>query len=146
MKFFSSVGLLSASLAVVQGAPNELLFAVSKFQAGATPHSSIGHVSFDLSFGPSGSSTSCSASPPAYQSFPSIKQAPCEDTAASFNLTMSSGGADLEIWQEAGPDVFIRGTHHIVSKEIVWTNEQSPTGRVQVYQGAQDFTIKATIV
>ncbi|KAI1491179.1 hypothetical protein F5X96DRAFT_632762 [Biscogniauxia mediterranea] len=146
MKFLSSIGLLSASLAVAQGTPGEFLFAVSKFQAGATPHSSVGHVSFDLSFGSGDSSTSCSARPPAYQSFPSINQAPCEDTTASFNLTMSSDGADLEIWQGGEPGVFVRGTHHITSKEIVWANEQSPTGRVQVYQGAQDFTIKATTV
>ncbi|KAH9892150.1 hypothetical protein F4778DRAFT_751030 [Xylariomycetidae sp. FL2044] len=132
-----------------------LVFSVSQFSAGATPHSSIGYISLTWSYTDpntntnSTTTTTCSARPATYQTLPSVAQTPCSDAATSFNLTQtpdadgSGAGAELTLWYEVAPDQFASGTHAIPADQIVWTNQQSPTGTVQVYAGPQVFSVEA---
>ncbi|KAI0150126.1 hypothetical protein F4776DRAFT_660011 [Hypoxylon sp. NC0597] len=73
------------------------------------------------------------------QPFPStVPRTKCNNPSASFNLRRrADGGADLELWHEETSGGFAHGVHAIQAKEIVWTNEQSLTGKVQVYQAAK---------
>ncbi|KAI1371880.1 hypothetical protein F4677DRAFT_434419 [Hypoxylon crocopeplum] len=142
----SLIGLLAASLANAQGSRKRghPPFSVTKFSAGATPHSSIGYIELSWSYSGGLNQTRCSASPGTYQVFPSIVQTSCSDPSTSFNLTKrADGGADLVLWHETAPAAFAHAMHTITTDEIVWTNQQSPTGTVQVYAGPQNFTVKA---
>ncbi|KAK6949082.1 hypothetical protein Daesc_009155 [Daldinia eschscholtzii] len=140
MKFFSSaslVGLLSAGLANAKG--TQAPFSISKFNAGATPHSSVGYVELTWSYSGGLNSTTCSAKPGTYQVFPSVEKTACSDPLTFFNITKRpDGGADLELWYKEAYAI-----HNISADQIVWTNQQSPTGTVQVYVGPQNFTVKA---
>jgi hypothetical protein len=40
--------------------------------------------------------------------------------------------------------VTFTGAHTITQEEIVWTNQQSPTGTVQTYVGPSNFTLTAS--
>ncbi|KAI1413079.1 hypothetical protein F5Y13DRAFT_198825 [Hypoxylon sp. FL1857] len=151
MKLLSgaSISILAASLANAQGSGDHaphVPFSVTKFSAGAIPHSSVGYVEFNMSFVGGAVPATCSAHPEAYQSFPSaVVQTPCSDPSASFNLTRrADGGAYLQLWHEVKPGAFAQGFHVIQANEIVWTNEQSPTGKVQVYLGPENFTVDVT--
>ncbi|KAI1465346.1 uncharacterized protein F4812DRAFT_118769 [Daldinia caldariorum] len=140
MKFFSGaslVGLLATGLADAIG--TKAPFTITKFNAGATPHSSVGYVELTWSYSNGLNSTTCSARPGTYQVFPSVEKTVCSDPFTSFNLTKrSDGGADLELWYQEAYAI-----HTISADQIVWTNQQSPTGTVQVYAGPQNFTVKA---
>ena len=59
----------------------------------------------------------------------------------SFSYTIVPEGSYLNVtW---GYDIGrnLTGRHFIPSSEIIWTNEQVPTGRIQVYNGPKDFAI-----
>ncbi|OTB02933.1 hypothetical protein M426DRAFT_322178 [Hypoxylon sp. CI-4A] len=143
---YSGASLIAiiASLAGVQAADHPP-FLVTKLSAGATPHSSIGYVELTWSYSGGLNQTSCSARPGTYQSFPSIAQTTCSDPSTSFNLTRrAEGGADLELWHEMAPGSLAYAIHSIKAEEIIWTNQQSPTGTVQTYAGPQNFTVAAT--
>ncbi|CAJ2499706.1 Uu.00g025590.m01.CDS01 [Anthostomella pinea] len=135
---------VAASPTDAQGYGSRPLFAVSRFSAGATPHSSIGYIELTWSYSPGANASTCRASPATYQVFPSVEQTPCNDPATSFNLTMrADGGADLELWYEPRSGASAYGIHGIKAEEIVWANQESPTGIVQVYAGMQNFTVRA---
>ncbi|KAI1383951.1 uncharacterized protein F4822DRAFT_56348 [Hypoxylon trugodes] len=148
MKFLSGVtvvGMLAAGLPSVQGLTRRVNapFTVSKLSAGATPHSSVGYIELTWSYGGL-NQTKCSAQPGTYQVFPTVAKTVCSDPSTSFNLTKrSDGGADLELWHEVAPGTSASAVHTIQASEIVWTNQQSPTGTVQVYAGPQNFTVNA---
>ncbi|KAI1078954.1 hypothetical protein F5B20DRAFT_545665 [Whalleya microplaca] len=138
----SLASLFTAGLALPTISP----FTVSKFSAGATPHSSLGFVELTWSYAArkNATQTNCSAQPGTYQVFPSVPRTFCSDPLTSFNLTRTEdGGASLELWYEQTPGSFAHAVHPIKSEEIVWSNQQSPTGTVQVYSGPQNFTVKA---
>ncbi|KAI4859994.1 hypothetical protein F4820DRAFT_438157 [Hypoxylon rubiginosum] len=123
--------ILAASLASVQGYG---IVSVSKFSAGATPHSSIGYI--ELSWSRGQNETRCSARPGTYQSFPSVGKTSCSAPSTAFSLTKrDDGGADLSLFSGNAQAI-----HTITKDEIVWANQQSPTGTVQVYSGPQNFT------
>ncbi|KAI1100833.1 hypothetical protein F4804DRAFT_335871 [Jackrogersella minutella] len=131
----SLVSILAAGLASAQG--GHAPFSVTKFSAGATPHSSIGYVELSWSYPGSSGEIKCSAKPGTAQSFPSVAKIPCSDPSTFFSLTKrQEGGATLELWHE-----MTHGIHTIQEKDIVWTNQQSPTGTVQVYSGPQSFEV-----
>ncbi|KAI8958043.1 hypothetical protein F5Y11DRAFT_54605 [Daldinia sp. FL1419] len=140
MKLFagaSLVGLLATGLAGAKEAP--VPFTISKFSAGATPHSSVGYVQLTWSYSNGQNFTTCSANPGTYQVFPVVEKTACSDPATFFNLTKrEDGGADLELWYQEAYAI-----HTITKDQIVWTNQQSPTGTVQVYSGPQNFSVKA---
>ncbi|KAI1771251.1 hypothetical protein F4818DRAFT_445586 [Hypoxylon cercidicola] len=125
--------ILAASLPSVQGYGT---FSVSKFSAGATPHSSIGFIELNWSRGKN--ETKCSARPGTYQAFPSVGKTSCSAPSTAFSLTKrDDGGADLSLFSGNAQAI-----HTISKDEIVWTNQQSPTGTVQIYSGPQNFTAK----
>ncbi|KAI2782510.1 hypothetical protein F4815DRAFT_461719 [Daldinia loculata] len=141
MKLFSGASLvgLLATTGLVSAKGTQAPFSISKFSAGATPHSSIGYVELTWSYSSGQNSTTCSANPGTYQVFPSVVKTACSDPSTFFNLTKrSDGGADLELWYQEAYAI-----HTISADQIVWTNQQSPTGTVQVYSGPQNFTVKA---
>ncbi|KAI0473548.1 hypothetical protein GGR56DRAFT_536854 [Xylariaceae sp. FL0804] len=118
---------------------------VTQFEAGATPHSSIGYVELTLAPALGRNASQCTASPATYQVFPTVEQTACDDPAASFNLTRAEdGGADLALWYKHASGKVAYGVHHIDADDIVYTNQESPTGTVQVYAGPQNFTVQAT--
>ncbi|KAI0006609.1 hypothetical protein F4779DRAFT_595883 [Xylariaceae sp. FL0662B] len=140
--------LLGASLASLftTGLAGPLIapFVVSKFSAGATPHSAIGFVELTWSYSKGLNSTRCAAQPGTYQVFPSVEQTTCSDPLTSFNLTRrEDGGADLQLWYGKVNASMIHAVHPIEPEQIVWSNQQSPTGTVQVYAGPQNFSVKA---
>ncbi|KAI1760798.1 hypothetical protein GGR53DRAFT_508300 [Hypoxylon sp. FL1150] len=128
----ASLGIfLAAGLPSVKGYG---AFTVSQFSAGATPHSSIGYV--ELSWSTGKNETKCSARPGTYQSFPSVGKTACSAPSTAFSLTKrEDGGADLALFLGNAQAV-----HTITKDQIIWTNQQSPTGTVQVYAGPQNFT------
>ncbi|XXH02958.1 hypothetical protein Hte_009348 [Hypoxylon texense] len=119
--------ILAASLPSVQGYG---AFSVSRFSAGATPHS------IELSWSRGKNETKCSARPGTYQSFPSVGKTACSAPSTAFSLTKrDDGGADLSLFSGNAQAI-----HTITKDQIVWANQQSPTGTVQVYSGPQNFT------
>ncbi|KAI1333853.1 hypothetical protein F5Y15DRAFT_322354 [Xylariaceae sp. FL0016] len=153
MQISASVGAiissfcLAATAAPVEGSVSAARapFTVSKFNAGATPHSSIGYIELSWSYATGANASQCTARPATYQVFPSVEQTACDNPMTSFNLTQAAdGGADLELWYKQTAGRVAHGVHHIAADEIVWSNQQSPTGQVQVYAGPQNFTVDAT--
>ncbi|KAI2463490.1 hypothetical protein F4781DRAFT_437381 [Annulohypoxylon bovei var. microspora] len=137
----SLVSILAAGLVSAQ----EPLFSVTGFSAGATPHSSVGHVDFSVSFD-GASETKCSAKPQTAQSFPNVSsKTTCADPKTSFSLTRQpNSSADLEIWREVSPGVFRHGRRVILAKQIVWGNQQpNPNGAIESYVGPDSFTFSA---
>ena len=66
----------------------------------------------------------------------------CSDYRTAFNLTKTGdGGAELRLSYQPQPGTSINGTHKILPDQIVWTNQESPTGQVQVYVGPASFTV-----
>ncbi|KAI0377593.1 hypothetical protein F5Y04DRAFT_263710 [Hypomontagnella monticulosa] len=119
-------------------------FSITKFSAGATPHSSVGYIELNWSYSGGLNRTICSASPGTYQVFPSIGETPCSDPSTSFNLTRrADGGSDLGLTYKSASKKSASAIHFIPADEIVWANQQSPTGAVQVYVGPQNFTVDA---
>ncbi|KAI0169422.1 hypothetical protein GGR52DRAFT_520687 [Hypoxylon sp. FL1284] len=112
-------------------------FSVSKFAAGAVPHSSLGYIQLSWSTGKN--ETTCATYPSTYQTFPSVGKTSCNAPSTAFSLTRrTDGGADLKLFSGEAQAV-----HIIKKEEIIWTNQQSPTGTVQVYSGPQNFTAEA---
>ncbi|KAI2616150.1 hypothetical protein GGS26DRAFT_596982 [Hypomontagnella submonticulosa] len=119
-------------------------FSISKFNAGATPHSSVGYIELNWSYSGGLNQTTCSARPGTYQVFPSIGETSCSDPSTSFNLTRrADGGADLGLTYKSASKSSASAVHFIPADEIIWTNQQSPTGAVQIYAGPQNFTVDA---
>ncbi|KAK8064500.1 hypothetical protein PG994_007138 [Apiospora phragmitis] len=118
-------------------------FQIQNFIAGALPHSSDGYADLDFGFSEDSSPATCDATPPSYQVFPSVPWTICSDYRTAFNLTKTSdGGAELRLSYQAEPGgSFTNGTHKIAPDEIIWINQQSPTGEVQVYVGPQNFDV-----
>ncbi|KAL7620577.1 hypothetical protein AAE478_009572 [Parahypoxylon ruwenzoriense] len=140
MKLLSGATLTTVLATRLADARGNATFFVSKFSAGATPHS------IELSWSYSGglNATACSAKPGTYQTFPSVAQTGCSDPSTSFNLTKrADGGADLGLFYEAAPGALASAIHSIEPEQIVWTNQQSPTGTVQVYAGPRNFSVDA---
>ncbi|XDG08647.1 hypothetical protein ABKA04_008262 [Annulohypoxylon sp. FPYF3050] len=134
----SLITILAAGLANAQGSPSK--FSVAGFSAGATPHSSVGHVELSVSLDGKGE-TKCTASPQTYQKFPDVAKTPCADPKTTFSLTRTAdSGADLEIWREVSPGVIAHGKHVILAREISWGNQQpNPNGAVESYTGSKGF-------
>ncbi|KAI0105832.1 hypothetical protein F4814DRAFT_452213 [Daldinia grandis] len=141
MKLFSGASLvgLLATAGLTNAKGTQPPFSISKFSAGATPHSSVGYIELTWSYSSGQNSTICSARPGTYQVFPSVEKTACSDPTTFFSLNKrSDGGADLYLWYQKAFAV-----HTIFADQIVWTNQQSPTGTVQVYAGPQNFTVQA---
>jgi hypothetical protein len=88
--------------------------------------------------------TSCSASPPTYQTFPSYlpKTACYADHTYSFALNYATGGGyNLELWYEPLSGASSYGLHWINSTLIVYVPGSTPTGDTQVYAGPNSFTV-----
>lgn len=104
-------------------------------------------IEFSFSYGKQATAppAECRASPSTYQVFPSIAQTDCGGKGASFNLTKTpDGGAALGLSLEVAPhEHAYLGVYEIPPEQIVWINQQSPTGMVQVYGGPGDFAVKA---
>lgn len=83
----------------------------------------------------------CTGSTLGYQTIPDLAPTACADDSVSFSFLHVDGGVDLTVnWgYDAGRN--LTGKHSIADNEIVWTNQQSPTGVVQVYEGPKDFII-----
>lgn len=77
--------------------------------------------------------------------FPSVAQTVCSGQGASFNLTKTpDGGAVLGLSLAGAPHGHAcLGVYEIPPEHIVWINQQSPTGMVQVYGGPGNFTVEA---
>ncbi|KAI0023901.1 hypothetical protein F4780DRAFT_29015 [Xylariomycetidae sp. FL0641] len=147
MKFYGAASFIASAAAAavpvsLRASEPHPPFAVAQFQAGATPHSSIGHINLSWASSPTAKMSTCTASPATYQVFPSVVQTECSAPGMSFNLTTTEdGGADLMLVYEQSTDVYVVGVHHITKEQIIWTNQQSPTGIVQTYSGPQNFTV-----
>ncbi|KAK8075718.1 hypothetical protein PG997_010381 [Apiospora hydei] len=119
-------------------------FQIQNFIAGALPHSSNGYADLDFGFSDDSSPSTCHATPPIYQVFPSVPWTVCSDYRTAFNLTKTDdGGAELWLSYQAELGTFTNGSHKISPDEIVWINQQSPTGQVQVYVGPPNFSVSA---
>ncbi|KAK7961717.1 uncharacterized protein PG986_002542 [Apiospora aurea] len=120
-------------------------FQIQNFIAGALPHSSDGYADLDFGFSDDSSPSTCHATPPSYQVFPSVPWTVCSDYRTAFNLTKTDdGGAELWLSYQAEPGTtFTNGSHKISPDEIVWINQQSPTGQVRVYVGPPNFSVSA---
>lgn len=107
-----------------------------------------GSIEFSFDYGKTAAAAptaECRASPSTYQVFPSIAQTVCSGQGASFNLTKTpDGGAALGLSLSVAPHGHAYlGVYEIPPEQIVWINQQSPTGRVQVYGGPSNFTVEA---
>ena len=79
---------------------------------------------------------------PSYQVFPSVAWTTCSDYRTAFALTKTSdGGAELQLSYQTGPGCYTNGTHKIAPDEIIWINQDSPNGKVQVYIGPPNFSV-----
>ncbi|KAK8103469.1 uncharacterized protein PG998_010502 [Apiospora kogelbergensis] len=96
----------------------------------------------DLGYSDDSIASTCQATPSSYQVFPSVPWTVCSDYQTAFNLTKTSdGGAELRLSYQPQPGTLINGTHKIPSDQIVWINQESPNGKVQVYDGPTSFTV-----
>ncbi|KAK8093476.1 hypothetical protein PG997_000161 [Apiospora hydei] len=57
------------------------------------------------------------------------------DTSSTANTT-----CNIEYWFD-GPGYSLYASHHVPADQIIWTNQQSPTGTVQAYAGPANFTV-----
>ncbi|KAK8073021.1 hypothetical protein PG996_006369 [Apiospora saccharicola] len=120
----------------------ESSFQVQDYIAGSTPHSSDGYADLNFGFSPDSSPSTCHAEVPSYQVFPSVPWTTCSDYRTAFALTKTSdGGAELQLSYQTGPGSYTNGTHKIAPDEIIWINQDSPNGKVQVYVGPPNFSV-----
>ncbi|KAK8862853.1 hypothetical protein PGQ11_009088 [Apiospora arundinis] len=111
--------------------------------------------SFDLSTSTNTIATSCTATPRTESNgeLVNVTRTPCSDdarytwawTILATTDPSSSGGStnttcNIEYWFD-GPAYSLYAAHHVPADQIVWTNQQSPTGTVQAYAGPANFTV-----
>ncbi|KAK8086029.1 hypothetical protein PG994_001003 [Apiospora phragmitis] len=67
------------------------------------------------------------------------------DAADDKSSSTTNTTCNIEYWFE-GPHYSLYAAHHVPADQIVWTNQQSPTGTVQAYAGPANFTVPVEIV
>ncbi|KAK7980194.1 hypothetical protein PG990_003058 [Apiospora arundinis] len=153
MKFVGLLCLAYLALAAPSQAPSD--FSIVNLYAEVIPHSSSSRYSFDLSTSTNTIATSCTATPRTESNgeLVNVTRTPCADdarytwawTILATTDSSSSGGStnttcNIEYWFD-GPAYSLYAAHHVPADQIVWTNQQSPTGTVQAYAGPANFTV-----
>lgn len=77
-------------------------------------------------------------------SAPGGSSGPETDTEAA-GRDAANATCNVEYWFE-GPSYRLYASHHVPANQIVWTNQQSPTGNVQAYAGPANFTVPVASV
>ncbi|CAJ2510647.1 Uu.00g062720.m01.CDS01 [Anthostomella pinea] len=120
-------------------------FVVSDFVAEAVPHSTLASYTFKAGIEPNVIPTTCAAQPNTFSRLVSVGRTACQDdTKYTWSWTFDDdGSSQLELWFEfpSGDDRVLHGVRNIPAEQIVWTNQQSPTGTVQAYDGPDNFTV-----
>ncbi|KAK7978637.1 hypothetical protein PG996_004690 [Apiospora saccharicola] len=157
MKCYSTLLLLvlsSISSAAPTSAPND--FTIVNLYAEVVPHSSSSRTSSNAI------ATSCVATPQTESNgeLVNVTQTPCADDGYTWAWTIvtspdssqSNTEADttnttcnIEYWFE-GSSYSLYALHPVPANQIVWTNQQSPTGSVQAYAGPANFTVPVASV
>lgn len=68
-----------------------------------------------------------------------------DTSASSDSSTSDNTTCNIEYWFE-GASYSLYASHPVPASQIVWTNQQSPTGNVQVYAGPANFTVPVASV
>ncbi|KAK8135048.1 hypothetical protein PG984_007060 [Apiospora sp. TS-2023a] len=139
-------------------------FTIVNLYAEVVPHSSSSRYSFDLSTSTNTIATSCVATPQTESNgeLVNVTRTPCADDGYTWAWTIISSSSEdasqsdtkadtanmtcnIEYWYE-GPSYSLYALHPVPANQIVWTNQQSPTGNVQAYAGPANFTVPVASV
>ncbi|KAK7920033.1 hypothetical protein PG985_008055 [Apiospora marii] len=155
--------LSSISSAAPTSEPND--FTIVNLYAEVVPHSSSSRTSTNTI------ATSCVATPQTASNgeLVNVTRTPCDDDGYTWAWTIVTSSSDsddasksemetkaagrdaanttcnIEYWFE-GSSYSLYASHHVPASQIVWTNQQSPTGNVQAYAGPANFTVPVASV
>ncbi|KAK8040071.1 hypothetical protein PG993_008482 [Apiospora rasikravindrae] len=67
------------------------------------------------------------------------------ESDAEADTSTTNTTCNIEYWFD-GSGYSLYASHHVPADQIVWTNQQSPTGTVQAYAGPANFTVPVASV
>ncbi|KAH9990901.1 hypothetical protein F4779DRAFT_251962 [Xylariaceae sp. FL0662B] len=138
---FSSATITPFLLALCSASPKDQ-WQIQRLTASSEPHGFVTHFAFDVVTSPGAGHTTCSGTGQSYQVLGNLPRTHCANSSVDFSWeALEGGGAKLTVWRQGPNGSWSHATRDIAADQISWTNEQSPTGRIQAYSGPQDFAL-----